>query len=133
MEGTFTLYFYHIAGTRMIASGIDGLSRGDKAEGISKGVSVLEVILLYLSPLERSPLIRNWIKSWWLEKDFGKLNELTPEGWFDTSMDVGSFLWNVLPAAGEAVVEQLCSHIHGRPEGTHLFIIPRLCTSHWRK
>ena len=48
-------------------------------------------------------------------------------------MDVGNFLWIVAPAAGEVAVEQLCSHIHGRPETHHIFIIPRLCTCSWRK
>ena len=133
MAGTFTLYFYHIAGTRMIASGIDGLSRGDKAEGISKGISIMEFIPLHLSPMARSAELEDWIRSWWMEAEMGKLEFLSPENWFDKEMMVGSFVWDVPPAAGEAAVEQLCSHVHGRPNGTHIFLIPRLCTSHWRK
>ena len=40
MKGNFVVYLIHIAGTRMINSGIDGLSRGDKAEGIALGKDV---------------------------------------------------------------------------------------------
>ena len=35
MEFDFTLYLYHVAGARMIAAGVDGLSRDDKSEGVS--------------------------------------------------------------------------------------------------
>lgn len=48
-------------------------------------------------------------------------------------MDTGSFLWDVAPMAGEAAVEQLETHVHGRPGNSHIFVIPRLCTCHWRK
>ena len=58
---------------------------------------------------------------------------MTPEDWFDKTMDTGNFLWMVPPGAGEAAVEQLCAHTHGRPETQHIFVIPRLCTCHWRK
>ena len=133
MEGTFTLYFYHVAGTRMIASGIDGLSRGDKAEGVSRGMSIMDFIPLHLSPMTRSPKLEEWLRSWGTESELGKLEILSPEDWFDKEMDVGTFVWDVPPAAGEAAVEQLCCHVHGRPNGTHIFLIPRLCTSHWRK
>ena len=49
MTGDFTLNVYHVAGTRMISSGIDGLSQGDKSEGIAQGVSVLKFIPIHLS------------------------------------------------------------------------------------
>jgi len=35
MTGDFAIHLFHIAGTRMVECGIDGLSRGDKSEGIS--------------------------------------------------------------------------------------------------
>jgi len=45
MTGDFT-----IAGTRMIECGIDGLSCGDKSEGISLGEDLLSFIPIHLSP-----------------------------------------------------------------------------------
>ena len=133
MKGDFTLHVYHVAGTRMIECGIDGLSRGDKSEGIARGVPVLNFIPIHLSPVQRSPGILPWIKSWWTDKDLGNLELMSPEDWFLRGMDVGNFLWIVPPGAGEVAVEQLCSHKHGRPETHHIFVIPRLCTCHWRK
>ena len=132
MDGEFTLHVYHVAGTRMIASGIDGLSRGDKTEGISRGISVLNFVPIHQSPIERSNAIVGWIDSWW-DDSLGKLHRMTPEDWFSLSMKKGNFLWDVPPGAGEVAVEQLCAHTHGRPESHHIFIIPRLCTCHWRK
>ena len=132
MSGDFTLHVYHIAGTRMIESGVDGLSRGDKSEGIAKGIGVLKFVPIHLNPVERSPGILDWIKEWW-DDDLGELCTMTPEDWFLRAMDIGNFLWIVAPSAGEVAVEQLCSHTHGRPETHHIFLIPRLCTCSWRK
>jgi hypothetical protein len=133
MGGEFTLHVYHISGTRMIESGIDGLSRGDKSEGIAKGISTLKFVPIHLNGMERSPKLLDWIKSVWDTDKLGKLHLMTPEDWFLRVMDVGNFLWMVAPGAGETAVEQLCFHIHGRPETHHIFVIPRLCTCSWRK
>ena len=132
MKGDFTLHLFHVAGTRMISSGIDGLSRGDKLEGVMRGTNILSFVPIHETPLSRNSKLLNWIHSWW-DIDYGKLELLSPEGWFIKAMTKGNFLWNVAPAAGASAVEQLCSHIHGRPDSTHIFIIPRLCTNLWRK
>ena len=132
MTGDFTLHVYHVAGTRMIESGIDGLSRGDKSEGIAKGVGMLKFIPIHLNGMERSGKLYGWIKSWW-PNELGELKLRTPEDWFAGVMDVGNFLWMVAPGAGEAAVEQLSAHTHGRSNTHHIFIIPRLCTCCWRK
>ena len=134
MQCNFDLYVYHIAGTQMIESGIDGLSRGDKSEGIAKGESILTHIPIHLKPTERSEMLRPWLeKSIWDSKALGPLHWMSPEDWFDDLLKEGNFVWDVPPSAGETAVEQLCSHTHGRPEAMHIFLIPRLCTSHWRK
>ena len=133
MSGDFTLHVYHVAGTRMIECGVDGLSRGDKSEGIAKGVEVLHYVPIHLNGIQRSPKLLDWIKSWWDEPELGPLHVMTPEDWFLRVMDEGNFLWVVPPSAGEAAVEQLCCHVHGRPNTHHLFVIPRLCTCSWRK
>ena len=65
---------------------------------------------------------------------YGNLYHMTrKEDWFDKGMTVGSFLWTAPPGAGGAVVECLSKNFHRRPNTFHLFVIPRLCTSHWRK
>jgi hypothetical protein len=134
MQCNFDLYVYHIAGTRMIESGIDGLSRGDKSEGFAKGESILTHIPIHLKPTERSEMLRPWLEeSIWDSKALGPLHWMSPEDWFDDLLKEGNFVWDVPPSAGETAVEQLCSHTHGRPEAMHIFLIPRLCTSHWRK
>ena len=132
MTGEFVLHVYHVAGTRMIASGIDGLSRGDKTEGIARGVSVLNFIPIHQSPIQRSPKLLEWISCWW-DDSLGNLHRMTPEDWFGMTMYKGNMLWDVAPGAGETAVEQLCAHTHGRPESQHIFLIPRLCTCGWRK
>jgi hypothetical protein len=132
MEGDFTLHVYHVAGTRMIESGIDGLSRGDKLEGIAKGERINNFIPIHLDPLERSPKLLDWVYSWW-DEGYGKLKIMKPCDWFKDSMLGGNFLWNIPPAAGQVAVEQFCTHIHGRPDTMHILLIPRLCTSLWRK
>ena len=55
MKGSFTLHIFHVSGKRMIASGIDGLSWGDKTEGVSHGENMLNFIPLQETPIERSP------------------------------------------------------------------------------
>ena len=132
MSGNFTLHVFHIAGTRMIECGIDGLSRGDKLEGVMKGEELLSFVPIHKSPLERNAQVFDWINSWW-DEDRGSLKLLNPEEWFTEVMNVGNYVWDIPPVGGGAIVEQLCSHTHGRPENLHIIVIPRLCTSLWRK
>ena len=54
MAGNFQLCVYHVAGIRMIKSGVDGLSREDTSENIVRDSSVLTCIHIHLSPVERS-------------------------------------------------------------------------------
>jgi len=112
--------------------GVDGLSRGDKSEGISQGYDLLSFLPIHKSPFERSPGLRSWIHTWW-DIEYGPLHEMTPEDWFTETSKAGNFLWNVPLAGGAEVVELLCGHKHRRPDSMHIFLIPRLCTSKWRK
>ena len=56
------LHVIHIAGTRMIQTGIDGLSRGNTLEGIMGGKSFLEFIPLHLTAFSRSDPLRKWFE-----------------------------------------------------------------------
>ena len=132
MKSNLILHVFHVAGTRMIDSGIDGLSRGELNEGISKGIGMINFVPIHLDPLQRSPELLKWIQSWW-EPECGSLHVNTPENWFDKCNEKGCFLWNIPPAAGGIAVEQLCIQTHTEPGSFHIVIIPRLCTSLWRK
>jgi hypothetical protein len=132
MHGDFTLHVFHVSGTCMITSGIDGLSRGDKLEGVTRGESMAKFVPIHLDPFTRSPSLKDWVDSWW-DEGYGKLKFMEPEDWFSDSMSKGNFLWNVAPAAGQIAIEQLCTHVHRRPESLHIVLIPRLCTAMWRK
>ena len=52
-----------IAGTRMIAQGTDGLSRGDLTSGVMAGDSFLSHIPLDLEAFARSPALEEWLAS----------------------------------------------------------------------
>jgi hypothetical protein len=60
----FTLYVVHVAGTRMIAQGTDGLSRGSFLEGVVAGSQMLSFIDLALSATIRAPGVVNFERSW---------------------------------------------------------------------
>lgn len=132
MHGMFVLHVFHVAGTRMIESGIDGLSCGKMVGGIAKGMSMREFVPIYKSPIERSPSLKDWVTSWW-PVEIGELTYMTPENWFDKNMDTGCFLWDLPPAAGGVAIEQLCTHIHGVPKSLHVVLVPWLCTWLFRK
>ena len=55
MEGGFLLHVIHCTGTRMIAQGTDGLSRGVMWEGVMGGTPMSAYIPLHESPLQRDP------------------------------------------------------------------------------
>ena len=65
MEGCFILPVYHMTGTCMIASGIGGLSRRDKGEGIMNGLDIRSFIPLHLPPKERCNELHYWIDNLW--------------------------------------------------------------------
>ena len=132
MGGDFELFVYHVAGTRMIESGIDGLSRGDMGTGVSRGEAIGTFVPLHQTPEERSPGVEAWVRSW-RDKEKGDLHTMSPEDWFDKHTDEGNYLWIVSPIAGETAVEQLCGHFHGCSTSLHIIVIPRLCTCHFRK
>jgi hypothetical protein len=92
MSGGLILHVVYVDGTRMIDQGIDGGSRGDLNQGSMASESILNFVPLHLSALERSAKLEDWVRSWW-NKDLGKLQILSPEGWFDEGQQEGCFLW----------------------------------------
>ena len=146
------IHFIHVAGTRMIVQGTDGLSRGDLSEGVMKGMDMLSFIPLHLSVFERSKNLKSWFKEWIVPclKKNEKLEFLTVEDWFWRGQDLdsgsknddnlwiptfkpGIFVWSPAPAAGQFAVEQLRNARNKRTNSIHFVVIPRLFTSIWRR
>ena len=58
MKYSCKLHLIHVAGTRMIAQGTDGISRGDMMEDVMNGDDIISHIPLSLTPFERSPSLQ---------------------------------------------------------------------------
>lgn len=131
IAGNLIVHVVHVAGTRMKAAGIDGLSRGDMLEGMLLGRDPLQYVPLDKGALERSGgAVEEWIRSWW---GGGNLVTLRPEGWFREAHGHGAFLWSPPPAAMETALEMLAEARHKRPYSAHVVVVPRLMTHLWRK
>jgi hypothetical protein len=152
MSGGLRLHITHIAGTRMIASGVNGLSRGNLTEGLllqPMPSSFSTFVPLHLSAMQRSPALLSWVRSW---IPFRGIQPLTPEGWFvqghgvtgkGSSLPGGGwdpelskhhwFLWDPPPATAGAAVEELSASRHKCPYLNHVFLCPRLFTQYWQK
>jgi len=144
--------FIHVAGSRMIAQGTDGLSRGDLGEGVMKGSSMLSFVPLHLTATHRSVQLLTWAKSW-IEptlRNNEKLEVLSEEDWFWRAHDIvgggtnadgiwipkfkaGIFLWLPPPAAGQFAVEELRAARNKRTQSLHIVLIPRLFTPLWKR
>ena len=64
LDARFTLYVVHVAGTRMIAQGIDGLSRGVLLEGVMAGEYMLSYIPLAKGAVQRQPNLADYVNDW---------------------------------------------------------------------
>jgi hypothetical protein len=129
MKGECVIHLIHIAGTRMIWQGSDGLSRGDRNAGVMAGDSMLSFVPLHETALERSDQVRPWVETW----AGSKARLLEPSEWPDAHPSGGIYVWVPPPAAADAAVEWLGKSIHKRPTSTHIMIVPRLMTARWRK
>jgi len=148
MHGGLLLQVMHIAGTRMMAQGTDGLSRGDVCESVMAGQAMLHYIPLHLSALDRQPRLLPWIQEW---SGCPSLSPLTPEEWYDKGhghcggqytarglwmpeeITQNWLLWVPPPSAASAALEELLISRHKRTHLNHIMVIPRLATASWRK
>jgi len=148
MQGDIKLQVLHVAGTRMIAQGTDGLSRGELSEGVMAGRPMLSYIPLHLSALHRSAGIKEWIREW---VGSTQIQPLEPSDWFNRghSLEGGTrnpdgvwipttskdewLLWSPPPAAADVAIEELGTARHKRTNVNHVFVCPRLMTHLWRK
>jgi hypothetical protein len=118
----FRLIVCHCAGTRMIAQGTDGVSRGQLDEGVMNGTDMMSIIPLHLNAMKRSRDVEAWIKTWlgeeaWIKTWLGKDAEtLEPKDWFERGhnfaggmvgpdvfwrpkLKAGKFIWVPPPAS----------------------------------
>jgi hypothetical protein len=131
----------------MKAQGTYGFSRGSLKEGIATGRTMLSFIPLHLSAVERAPEVIDWICSWFPGK---KVELLEPEDWFERGHDLkggshdlrgfwrpnvqsGIFIWAPPPGAAEAAIEELRKARIKRQNSTHMFVVPRLLGTEWKK
>ena len=142
--------FIHVAGTRMIAQGTDGLSRGEMYEGVMNGQPMLSFVPLHIGAVDRSPALLDWINSWAKEVRNEDLILLDPEGWFERGHDLvggdrqrdgfwrpkyqpATMLWAPPPAAARQVIEELRQARQKRQTSMHVFACPRLMYDEFRR
>ena len=134
------LHVIHVAGTRMKAWGVDGLSRADLLDGMMAGEDPLSFIPLDKGAGQRSEgRVQEWIRKWWGGGEGAKpalgaaLVEVTKEMMFELNTVEGARLWVPPPAAMEVVMEMYNEDRIAHPWNTHIFAVPRLMTHLWRK
>jgi hypothetical protein len=136
----------HVSGKRMIKEGADGASRGQLREGVTDGECMLSFIPLDEDPLDRTPKLKSWIKSW--AGDSAEF--LAPDDWFERGHDhkggstdargfwtpriaKGTFVWTPPPGAAGAALEELRKARLKRQRSTHIIVCPKLLTPEWLK
>ena len=149
MQESLIIHVVHVAGTRMIAQGTDGLSRGDMLEGVMAGKNFLDFVPLHLSCRERSPAFDGAIR--YLIGDLGiQPTFLEPKDWSIRGHDIagwklerkglwypkleqGVYVWCPPPAAAKYAIDELRKARTKRQESFHLFVCPRLMTAIWQR
>lgn len=133
MAGELVIHLIHVAGTRMIWSGGDALSRGDHNAGVMTGEEMLSFVPLAKSASARSNELLSWVHSWAGAGGRQKVSVVPPTEWCGVHPEGGTFVWLPPPAAAATAVEWLGQSIHKRPNSTHIVLVPRLLTANWRK
>jgi len=139
MHGDLIVHFVWISGTRMIAQGGDGLSRGDFSSGVMKGEDYLQYLPLHQSAFERlkgfQATVQGWCPNGMTGGKYTRWKIADPEDWFHEVFKdpTGRWIWCPPPALAKVAVEQLCEVKHVFPESRHLFLCPAVMTGVWRK
>ena len=123
---------FHISGDRMIATGIDGLSRGDHESGITLGYDLRDYL-----PLDRSAFdypdnsLERFCRSW-MGDDYSP--PATPVDWFCKAQKPGIHIIAPPPAAAVYALKEVARARHKRPRHvTYVILIPRLLyQEEWR-
>lgn len=142
------IHIFHVAGTRMIAQGTDGVSRGYLGQGVMAGETMVAHIPIHISAVERAPNLVPWIWSWCGE-DATLLDE---NGWFESGHGIDgwemgkdgferpklaegrrTYVWAPPPIAADVAMAELRKARIKRQNSCHIFVCPRLCTTQWAK
>jgi hypothetical protein len=144
------VHVIHIAGTRMIDQGTDGLSRGCLVEGVMRGDSIASFIPLHQTALERSEAVLKWLREAHGGGAAGELTVLGKEDWYvrghdivgsTTNVDgrwlpeygVGQYVWAPPPCVAAQCLEEIRKARHKRQVSTHVFVCPRIMTVDWQR
>jgi hypothetical protein len=149
MEVDLKLHLVHVAGTRMIAQGTDGLSRGMMCEGVMAGKDMLEYIDIARCSIERHPGIAEFIRK---ITGVSTLKPLSVEEWFveghgivggyrdQHQMWIPShapnnqiYWWDPPPVVADVALEEALKAKHKWSDAIHIFTIPRLCSPTWTR
>jgi hypothetical protein len=107
------IHCFHISGNRMIASGVDGLSRGNYDLGIFLGFDVCQFMPLNVSAWDIADnVLADWSKSW-MGEDYRPL--LLPVGWFKEGHQPDVHLWIPPPTTPLIALKELSRSWHKRP------------------
>ena len=123
---------FHISGERMIATGIDGMSRGDKDSGIALGYDLRDFLPLDVGAFDYPDnQLEDWCRGWMLE-DYTQPK--TPLEWFNEAHKPGVHIIAPPPAAAIYALEEIAKGRHKRPQYvTYVILIPRiLYQEEWR-
>ena len=129
----------------MISQGTDGVSRGLINQGSLMGKPLRDYLPLNLSALDRSPDLKVWLSKWAPKHHIF----LTPEQWYIEAHDIrfrdgsgftremyyqsGTYIWTPPPAAADVALEQLRFARSKRTNSTHIFVVPRLFFTLFRR
>jgi len=150
LDHCFILHGVHVSGTRMIAQGTDGLSRGSFLEGVMTGKDMLAYVDLAKGTIERQPTLVDYVQSWVKKALRWEARILQVEEWFQEGHGVlgGSknshgvwipnhepngrvYLWNPPPVIADVALEECMKAVHKRTDAFHIFLIPRLYSPAW--
>jgi hypothetical protein len=96
MHRGLQLHLIHIAGTRMISQGTDGLSRGSASTGVMSGQNMLQFVPLNLDALMRKgESLTQWVSSWFIGLDSPLF--LSPKDWFTRGYNYSTCIWTPPP------------------------------------
>lgn len=123
---------FHISGERMIATGIDGLSRGDHESGIALGYDLRSFLPLDVGAFDYPDnTLSDWCKSW-MGNDYSP--PAKPIDWFLKSHKAGIHVIAPPAAAALIALKEVAKARHKRPrDTTYVVLIPRLLyQEEWR-
>lgn len=117
----------------MIATGMDGRSRGNFDAGVSLGFDLRQFLPLNVSAFDyKDNTLEDWCKSW-MGSDYS--SPLEPCDWYERGHLGGVHVWSPAPAAALEALKQLARSRLKRPlVVTHVVLVQRLLwQEEWRR